>query len=62
MSDGFGESIDYEKLSNMIVEKMATMAIINENKLDKKENDNVDDDSDDKKKLSKKKSKKSEEE
>ena len=56
---GFGESIDYEKLSNMIVEKMSALATINENKEDKKETDVVDDDaSKDKKKSSKKKSKK----
>jgi hypothetical protein len=62
---GFGESIDYDKLANMIVEKITQREqIITEvDKDDKKETD-VDDDpaTNDKKKSSKKKNKKSEEE
>ena len=66
---GFGESIDYDKLANMIVEKITQREqIITEvDKDDKKESDTCDDsttkDKDkEKKKSSKKKNKKSEEE
>ena len=59
---GFGESVDYDKLSNMVVEKLAArLNMVTED--DKKETDVVDDSAfKNKKKPSKKKNKKSEEE
>jgi hypothetical protein len=59
---GFGESVDYDKLSNMVVEKLAArLNMVTED--DKKETDVVDDSaSKNKKNPSKKKNKKSEEE